>query len=619
MTAGRGLEERLVSSGALRREAVLMARRRQQVYGGGFDTVLLEMGLVDEGTLWALLVEDSGLPPLPPALLEGPMIEPDVLVRRDVARRLGAFAFESERGDSERVQVVARPSFDTEAVRALLSGRDADTYIVPEVRFEALLGAFYGHPVPPRFLSLLGRLMGAEQVRRWAAARSPRPRLSSPLVDLGPRPRPQPAAPNLPSQPVAAPVETTPAPADLPPRGAPDPEARSAKGRAPKAAPADTPAPGAAPADTPAPEAAPADAPAPGTARVDTPLTDAASGHAPRSEPVPSALSAPEAERRALEREVEAALDRIAPPQPALAQVAPVPGSPQAPDELLGALDLVAELEGGPRAASASSAILARYSAEEIFARLPQLARRGEGVARAALPLVAQAAPLPWLLGRLNAESPRERQWAASAFGYRLQGLVDPPGPEALQTLARRLADEPEREVKTALARSLRPFATHPALRSTITRLAAELTDSSALDPGRAAAASVLGELRSDAPEIRDPLVEGLGAKNLEVIELCQGQLLRLTAHDHGRSRGRWQRWFGAHGDEGRQTWLVEGLESKRPDLRLVAITELAELTGQTLGYHFDLLPGPRKTAVARWRRWLEDGPPRPPVSRPSP
>src|SRR5256885_7445741 len=59
----------LASSGALTRERVAEAQRRRAVYGGTLDTILLEMGAIDERALAAYLAEVSGLPaPLPERL-----------------------------------------------------------------------------------------------------------------------------------------------------------------------------------------------------------------------------------------------------------------------------------------------------------------------------------------------------------------------------------------------------------------------------------------------------------------------------------------------------------------------------------------------------------------------
>jgi hypothetical protein len=60
----------LLGSGMVTRDRLGDAQRRRAIYGGALDTVLLEMGAVDEPTLAATLAEAVGLPaPLPERLV----------------------------------------------------------------------------------------------------------------------------------------------------------------------------------------------------------------------------------------------------------------------------------------------------------------------------------------------------------------------------------------------------------------------------------------------------------------------------------------------------------------------------------------------------------------------
>lgn|GEM_PF-4655086 len=537
--AGRGLSERLVSSGALRREAVQMARRRQQVYGGGLDTVLLEMGLVDEGTLWALLVEDAELPPLPPSFLDRPIVEPTLLFEPALARRLGVFVFEPAQGTSDDLQAVARPNFDKEGVDVALGSRKAEFFVVPEVRFEALLGSFYAQAIPPRFVSLLGRLMGADQLRRWSALRAPRPRLPTPPVDVGPRYLP------VPEVPPAAAEETFQQPTLEPVLEAPT-----------------------------------------------QPLP---------SPPLPTA--------RTTEQVPLQIFDAL-------------PREKSERDDLYSALAWLADLQGGPRASAVSEAICGRWSATEIFSRLVPLARRGENVAAAALPLLAQVQNIEFLEQQLTTGSTRDRVWAALALGICLQQAElrqlsqlgtetslfasDPVAAARItQRLCERVERDPEPDMRAAAARGLRGFSTRKEVNALIKRLALLVADPSALDPSRAGAAIVLGEMRSDTEEGVQGLIQGTGAKNESVAGTCHAALVRITGHDPGRGRARWRKWWKQYGTLSRAAWLVSALESRRPEVRLAASNELAELTGMSFGFHFDLTPGHRKVAVERWKHWL--------------
>lgn len=545
--AGRGLAERLVSSGALRREAVQMARRRQQVYGGGLDTVLLEMGLVDEGTLWALLVEEAGLPPLPPSILDGPIVEPELLFDLPTARRLGAFVFEPAQGASENLQVVARPNFDQEGIEVALGSRKAEFFIVPEVRFEALLGSFYAQSIPPRFVSLLGRLMGAEQLRRWSALRAPRHRLPTPPIDVGPR--------FVRQEQAAAVVEPN------------------------------------------------------NTRETSDPTRDVLLAKKPQQLP-------------------EILLPIELPKEPPPPQILDgLPREKAERDDLQSALVWLADLQGGPRALAVSDAICSRWTANEIFSRLGTLARRGENVAAAALPLLAKVQNIGFLEQQLASGSTRDRVWAVSALGICLQQtelrqlansgketslfFSDPVTASRItQVLCERVQRDPEPDMRSAAARGLRGLSTRKEAETLIAQLAFLVSDPSSADPSRAGAAIALGEMRAESEVAVLALMEGLGSKNESVAEMCHAALVRITGHDPGLGRVRWRKWWKSSGTLGRAAWLVSALQARSPDVRLAASNELLELTGVSFGYHFDLTASHRRLAVERWKQWLASAPP---------
>ncbi len=54
-------------------------------------------------------------------------------------------------------------------------------------------------------------------------------------------------------------------------------------------------------------------------------------------------------------------------------------------------------------------------------------------------------------------------------------------------------------------------------------------------------------------------------------------------------------------GDTSKTTELVEQLDSDDPAVRLLAITALQRLTGETRGYRYDDPPVDRDKAIARW------------------
>jgi hypothetical protein len=186
----------LIGSGAVSREKLMEAERRRTVYGGSLDTVLLETGAVDERTMTVHLAEVSGLPaPLPERL-----VNPDPEVRAAMpaaeARRLSAAPFGRKDGT---VELALHPEADAEAVAAWAesAGVAVSCHVVPEVRFRELLAVLYGEVVPPRFVAILGRLMGADRTRQRAAPLVAAPAPAPPPVETGPllRPRPRPPAP----------------------------------------------------------------------------------------------------------------------------------------------------------------------------------------------------------------------------------------------------------------------------------------------------------------------------------------------------------------------------------------------------------------------------------------
>ena len=54
-------------------------------------------------------------------------------------------------------------------------------------------------------------------------------------------------------------------------------------------------------------------------------------------------------------------------------------------------------------------------------------------------------------------------------------------------------------------------------------------------------------------------------------------------------------------GDTSKTTQLVEQLDSDDPAVRLLAITALQRLTGETREYHYDDPPAQRDEAIERW------------------
>jgi hypothetical protein len=175
----------LLRASVLSREAAAEAERRQGLYGGSLDTVLLEISAAPETALVEHMAQLAGIPALDCDRVLTVDAGADQWLDVRAAQSLGVVPI-GRRPDA--LELAARPGFDHDALVAWAAQRSllVEPHQVTEVRFRGLLGRIYGIPVPPRFLVLLGRLMGLPEVRRWLQ----RPRESQPggLAQTAPEP-----------------------------------------------------------------------------------------------------------------------------------------------------------------------------------------------------------------------------------------------------------------------------------------------------------------------------------------------------------------------------------------------------------------------------------------------
>jgi hypothetical protein len=230
----------LIGSGAVSREKIALAQSRRTVYGGTLDTILLELGALDERTLTAHLAEATGLPAPLPERLASPGLEARGTMPAEDARRLSVAPLGRRDGVLE---LALHPEADVDAITAWAdtAGLRIACFVVPEVRYRELMAAVYGDVIAPRFVSVLARLMGAVGARQRsgpvpAVTPPPRPLVDTMATSARPRPRPvQPIAvpaaviirPEPPPQPVAPQPEPEPEPdieitEDFAPPGSPD-------------------------------------------------------------------------------------------------------------------------------------------------------------------------------------------------------------------------------------------------------------------------------------------------------------------------------------------------------------------------------------------------------------
>jgi len=164
----------LVHASLLSQATIDEAERRRQLYGGGLDTVLLEMGLLDEQTLVMHLANATGIPAAPLERLAQPDLQATPWLDAGAAARLGAVPIGRH---EDALELAVHPEADHDALVAWAGERHllVEPFLVTEARFRGLLGVAYHIPVPPRFASLLARLMGTAAARRWLALAQPSP------------------------------------------------------------------------------------------------------------------------------------------------------------------------------------------------------------------------------------------------------------------------------------------------------------------------------------------------------------------------------------------------------------------------------------------------------------
>ena len=173
------LSDCLVRDGTLPTDVVRVATARQAVYGGALDTALLELGAVDEPTLWGALADGDGRAD-PGRGVCSRARDPTAAAVFDAAwsRRCRAVPVGQRDG---AVQICCSEPVET---AQLAAARDAlglsfEVYVVPEVRLAAARQAVYGEPMPPRLLRVLARLLGAQPVRKWVKALAPATRAAA--------------------------------------------------------------------------------------------------------------------------------------------------------------------------------------------------------------------------------------------------------------------------------------------------------------------------------------------------------------------------------------------------------------------------------------------------------
>jgi hypothetical protein len=217
-------------------------------------------------------------------------------------------------------------------------------------------------------------------------------------------------------------------------------------------------------------------------------------------------------------------------------------------------------------------------------------------------------APAPVSLGEPEIDVSEDLTETGFATPPHLAALVesDPTVPSAeLPDLATLLAaalatHEGDEDRPVHLAR-LRPHLHEPELADHLIRWRAQAARG---DLGARAAIATLVEVR-DGEAVPD-LIALIDAADPLVAEAARGGLRILTGQDFGTARWRWILWWRTWGKKHRVEWLLEALSAPDPERRLQAAHELESVTGQYVGYHFDLGRRERQAARRRWQRWWD-------------
>jgi hypothetical protein len=156
----------LVRDGILPEATVRAAVARQIVYGGALDTALLEMGAMEEGPLWSELSAATGLPVPDQTWVE--RADPQLADIFHAGQAARCRAVPVGRRENRLLLLCGDPVEDRALHEASAElSLHLELYVVPEVRLKVARQAVYGEVLPPRFLRLLARLLGAGPVRRW--------------------------------------------------------------------------------------------------------------------------------------------------------------------------------------------------------------------------------------------------------------------------------------------------------------------------------------------------------------------------------------------------------------------------------------------------------------------
>ncbi len=149
----------LVQDGLVSAKKMAEAFQRQVIYGGTLDTILLEMDVVDEGTLLDALGRASAMPIAGdlPSLEQLKAADVQSMMPHPMSERYRAVPVALD-GNVLRVLVIDPPDRKQLDELGYTLSLNIEPIIVPEHRFVQAVELVYGVPVPARFASLAAKL-----------------------------------------------------------------------------------------------------------------------------------------------------------------------------------------------------------------------------------------------------------------------------------------------------------------------------------------------------------------------------------------------------------------------------------------------------------------------------
>ncbi len=149
----------LEDHGVLYPEQLAEALRRQQIYGGSLDTVLLELEFIDPSTLGDMLERACGFPIVPPELLENGLVRPWADIPDDMQRSRWV---EPLAKDGTEVVVAVHPDLPDDLLGKLLrSVKRLRPMVTPECCLEKVAAERHQSVVPQRYAVLCAAYLSA--------------------------------------------------------------------------------------------------------------------------------------------------------------------------------------------------------------------------------------------------------------------------------------------------------------------------------------------------------------------------------------------------------------------------------------------------------------------------